>query len=380
MTYRISGAGAGLPIPQNLYPTQLYNTQTDIGSNRLMLEPGEALAVPPGDNMVQVGSFSVLQFIDPYTNCWTMVDTPRGQPFHLYSSGAGSLRLANLLGCPIAAIVAGGGTSFTQATATITANVGGSTWQPIVGGSLGVKSITAPGSGFQVQPLVLIPGPTAYEANNIGGVPATAYATLTGGTVSGVTMGAVGAGYAGATITGLIVPSQYDPNLGSIVPGTVTFTLTNAGAITAALCTDQGAPLATLSALTLTAAGGAGSGATLTPLVLQTVASTSIVAAGGGWTASGGAAKILSVGGGPVSVSAIGNASVELTGFKPRDVNITGTGNTTGGFTATTIIDSGLFVSTPTAAIAPGGTLPTTLASITFVMGTANDTVLCQPL
>ena len=115
-------------------------------------------------------------------------------------------------------------------------------------------------------------------------------------------------------------------------------------------------------------------------MVLQTVASTSIVAAGGGWTASGGAAKILSVGGGPVSVSAIGNAGVELTGFKPRDVNITGTGNSTGGFTATTIIDSGLFVSTPTAAIAPGGTLPTTLASITFVMGTANDTVLCQPL
>ena len=43
MTYRISGAGAGLPIPQNLYPTQLYNTQTDIGSNRQNLAIVEAV-------------------------------------------------------------------------------------------------------------------------------------------------------------------------------------------------------------------------------------------------------------------------------------------------------------------------------------------------
>jgi hypothetical protein len=290
------------------------------------------------------------------------------------------LRLANLLGCPIAAIIAGGGTSFTQATATITASTGGSTWNPIVGGSLGVKSITVPGSAFTVQPLVLLPDPPSFSANGVGGVPALAYATLTGGTVSGVTLSQVGAGYTQATITGLIVPSPFDPNIGTIVPGTVTFTLVNSGVITGAVCTDNGAPLATLTNLTLTAAGGAGSGATLTPLVLQTIASASIVAGGAAWGTATAPARIFTVGGVPVSVSAIGNNTVELTGFKPRDGYIIGTTNAGGTITATTITDSGLFVAPATAAFASGGTIPTTAASVAFTMGTANDTVTVQPL
>ena len=380
MTNRISGNGVGLPLSQFLYPSQLFNTPPDLGSNRVLLSPGEALDLPPGDLLLQVGAYSLLQYLDPYTNGWMLSDTVRGQPFHLYSNGDSTRRIANLTGCPIAAIVAGGGSSFTQATATITANVGGSTWNAIVGGSLSVTSVTVAGSGFLVQPLVLLPAPPSYSANGVGGVPALAEATLANGTVASVSLTQVGAGYNQTVITGVIVPSPYDPNIGSIVPGTVTFGLTNTGKITAAICTDNGAPLSTLTALTLTAAGGAGSGATITPQVLQTVASTSIVAGGGGWGTATAPAKVLSVGGGPASVSAIGNQTVELTAFRPRDVNITGGTSSTGGVTATTILDSGLFVTTPTAALVPGGTLPSTLASITFLMGTKSDIVVVQQL
>jgi len=70
-----------------------------------------------------------------------------------------------------------------------------------------------------------------------------------------------------------------------------------------------------------------------------------------------------------------------MTGFRPRDVNIVGVCNSGGTITTvSTVLDSGLFVFQPTGAIVPGGTLPATLASITFVMGTANDICVVQPL
>ena len=351
MTNRISGPGLGLPLPSFLYPSQLFNTPPDIGSNRVVLSPGAALPLPAGDLLVSVGNFGLLQFLDPLTNGWSSFETQHGQPLEVYSPGDSTRRIANLLGCPISAIIVDGGTGFTQATAAITASVGGSTWNAIVGGSLGVKSITA-----------------------------LAYAALTNGTVSGVTLNQVGAGYQQATITGLIVPSPFDPAVGSITPGTVTFTLTNSGVITGAVCTDNGAPLATLTALTLTAAGGGGSGASLTPIVLQTIAAATIAAGGAAWGTATAPARIFSNGGVPVSVSAIGNTTVELTGFKPRDAYIVGTTNAGGTITGTTIVESGLFTAVPTAAFASGGTIPTTAASVTFSMGTAEAVVTVQPL
>jgi hypothetical protein len=379
MAQRIGGIGMGLSLPTFLYPSQLYNTTPDIGENRLDLSAGAAWAIEPGDWLLDTGSFAMFQYRDPYTNGWSTFNTNRNGPFHIFSDGTQSLRLANLLGCPIAAVIQNAGSSFTQATATITASTGGSTWNAIVGGALSVVSITAAGSAFAVNPLVLLPGPPTYSANSIGGIPALAtVATLTSQTVATVSLAQPGAGYTAATITGLIVPSLFDPNIGTIVPGTVTFGLTDSGKITGAVCTNNGAPLATLTALTLTAAGGAGSGATLTPLVLQTVASASIVAAGVGWGSATSPPKILSVGGQPTVTSAIGNTTVELTGFKPRDVNIIG--GATSSLTSLVIIDSGLFVGLPTAAVVSGGTLPTTLASVTFTMGTVSDTCLVQPL
>jgi hypothetical protein len=381
MALRISGPGVGLPLPTNLYPTDLNDAPLDIGTAFVGLPPGDVIVLPAGEWIVETGSVSVLQFLDPITGTWRDSNATKGQAQTVNSDGF-TRRVANLTGCPIGAVVAGGGTLYAQATASIAANLGGSLWQAVVGGSLTVSTIINPGSGFTIRPNVIIPDPPSVSANGIGGVPAVATCTLANATVTAVALSNVGAGYIAATVAALIVPSPFDPNLGSITNGTVNFVLTNSGLITAALCTNNGAPLATLSALTLTASGGAGSGATITPVILQTVASAGVVAGGAVWGDVAHPALITSVGGLPVSVSApvIGNPAVEFTGYRPRQFVISGTCNAGGTITAVSIQDPGLFVGTPTVAIVAGnGLIATTLASVTVVMGSLTDTVQIQP-
>ena len=369
----ISGPGVGLPYPQNLYPTDLFNAPVDSPTNYVMLEGGQNIVVPAGEWWVDTGSLGVLEYLDPVTGVWRGFEAVRGQPQVVHSDGF-TRRIANQTGCPIAAVIPNGGSGFAQSTATITANVGGSTWQAIVGGSLSVSTISATGSGFTIPPIVFIPAPPNP------GVQATAHAAITNGTVSSVTLDDVGAGYTAATVSAVILPSPADLGTG-IVTGQVNFTLLNSGKITAALCTNNGAPLSTITALTLTAAGGAGSGATITPVVMQTIIGATVVAGGAGWGTTTAPAKILSVGGYPASVSAIGNAAIELTGYRPRSFDGLGNCNAGGTIASVYTVDSGLFVNSVTSAVAPGGgDLPTTLASIVFTMGTANTRVLIQPL
>ena len=296
-------------------------------------------------------------------------------------SNGQNLRIANLTGCPIAAVVVAGGSGFTQATATVSANVGGSTWQAIVGGQLSIVSVTAPGANYTMPPLVLIPGPPAKASNGVGGVPATALATLTGTTVSGVTLTNLGAGYTVAP-TAVLVPNPADPNIGTITNATVSISLVAAtsGAITAALCTNNGAALATLSALTLTAAGGAGTGATITPQVLRTITATSIVAGGAGFGTATAFAQIMSTGGFSTPVPASLEPIADLTTLRIRPASGVAITNAGGTITGVTLNDPGLFLSNPTGVVIPGGTLATTLASITFTTGAGTDIITFQPL
>jgi len=380
MTLRIGGPGQSLPAPANLYPSYLQGTPYDAPMNYVGLAAGDAIYFPglSNDIWVNPGAYSMVQFLDPVTGVWRDIPAQRGQAYHVPVSGSQNFRVANLTGCPVAAIIAGGGSGFAQATATITSNVGGSTWQAIVGGCLTVSTISAAGANYNIAPLVMIPVPPSP------GVQATAHAILASGTVSSIVLDNVGAGYGSAPVATL-EPSPFDPNAGTITQATVVFAIDPAkqGKIAAALCTYNGAPLATLSALTLTAAGGAGTGATITPLVLQSCTLASVVAGGAGWGNATAFAKIFSSGGGGnVSVSAIGNPAIEATGFRPRDAVITGTTNAGGTITAATILDGGLFLSAATVggAILSGGTLPTTLASVALTMGAQTDTILIQPM
>lgn len=388
MTLNISGFGSTCPPPGYLYPSQLSNSPNDVSSNYVAISAGDALYIPAQSNdyLVDLGQICTLEFLDAVTGSWRVQQNMayRSGPFLMKSNGVDK-RISNRTGCPVAAIVANGGSGFAQASATITATVGGSTWQPVIGGSLTVTTVSNAGANYTVPPIVLIPAPTPAGTNgSVGGVPAVAYATLSSGTVSAVSMDNFGAGYQSAP-TVLLVPSPFDPNFGTITQATVTMGInaSTTGAITAAICTNFGAPLATISALTLTASGGNGTGATITPQILQTITSSSVVAGGAGWGTATAYAGVLPVGGGSTSVAAtnLSNPAIDFSGFRP--LSPTGSGVTNAGGTISSVTfpgASGLFISTPTAAIASGGTLPTTLASITFTMGSSRGVIMLQNL
>ena len=362
----ISGPGVGLQLPQNLYPSELFNAPYDFSTNYQTLAGGDALVIPNGAHWVDPGSVGVIQYNDPVTGIWRGLASARGQPQMIISDGF-SWRIANLTGCPVAAIVVVGGSAYVAGGVSVTPSAGNSTWQALVGGQCSVVTVGAAGSGYGVAPLVLIPAPPSP------GVAATAYASISAGTVSGVTLNNVGAGYTTAPVAA-IVPSPFDPNFNSATGATVTLGLVSAGSISAVLCTNPGAPLSNLTTLTLTAAGAVGSGASISAVVMQTVTAAT-TGPSGGFTA----AEIVTIGGVPAGVPQWTNPEVEPTTYRPRPANI-GLTISSGTISATTIFDGGLFLGTPTAAVIGSGSTLSTSALVTLTMGTAATNVLFQPL
>ncbi len=394
MVQRISGPGVGLPLPQNLYPSELSGASLDTAGNRVTLAPGDAIPVPPGEWLVGLGMYLVLQYLDPITNTW--VTTASGGwegPIQYVFSDGYNIRVANVLGCPIGAVVTAPGSGYVQASTTISAVSavgGGSTWLPIVGGQLAVvngtiSTLTA-GAGYGVAPIALLPAPppAAANSNGVGGIQASGYFTIASGTVSGFTFTNPGAGYpAGFTI--VAQPSPYDPNLATgITLATVAFSLTNTGALTGALCTNYGAPLAngSLGSITLTV-GGVGSQATLSPIVAQTIFSYSVSGSGVGYGA--GSALVTTVGGAPPQGTFTNSTDYLYLGGKPRPADIgllfTGTGATsTLAVQAGAIYDGGFFYSAPTTIFATAAPpLAGTVGTFVLTMGSRPDVAVLQP-
>ena len=261
---RLSGPGLGLPFPQALYPTSLIGPAPTPATNEITMAAGQALPIPGGDWAINLGKYTTLQYLDPVSGVW-MGETAEPGVNYVHSDGQ-NIRIANLTGCPIGAVITNAGTNYVQASTTVSASAGGSLWTAIVGGALNTSlSITSAGSGYTIAPIVLIPAPTNVALTNPG-VQATAYASISSGTVSGITVTNQGAGYLTApSIT--LLPSPYDPNYGSIVNATATATLTGSGTVTAVLCTNNGAPQASAPTLTI---AGVGSSATATATMCWT--------------------------------------------------------------------------------------------------------------
>lgn len=378
----LSGPGLGLQPNQALYPPQLgpFAPSDTSGVNRIALQAGDTFNIPAGDWYVNPGMYSVLQFNDPNIGLWVMGTAPgwSGSVVFIKSDGF-NYRIANLLGCPVSASITASGASQTQASATITPSAGNSTWLPVIGGAVSLVSITGAGAGHGIAPIALLPPPPPPQTNGngAGGVPASGYCVLTGGSVSGFTLTNVGAGYASAfTIT--TVPVQSDPNLNTgITNATITFSVYGAGSLTAALCTNPGAPLASPSTFSLTV-GGAGTVGTLAPNILQTVTAASVTTAGTGFGT--GTAGLTTVGG-AASAGSITNPDFLHLAFRPRPAQITlaitGTGTlaTQNG----TILDGGLFLTVPTAVLQlPANGIVTTAGTIALTMGNVPDVVVVQ--
>ncbi len=364
------GAGLGLKPPQYAYPTELNQAPPDVASAYFGLAAGDAIPIPSGQQFVQPGPYSFLQYQDPINGAWRGFNTARAADGGMVWSDGTNYRLANLTGCPVAAVVTVGGSGYVQSSTTCTSNTGGSTWQPIVGGMLSLTTISVAGSGYGIAPLLFIAEPP------FPGVQATGHTVITGGSLTSIVLDNVGAGYP-TPPTAVIIPSPYDPNLPTLpVQAVASFAIVGAGSVAAIICTNNGAPTgATAPTLTIS---GAGTSATATAVQCLTITGGSVAAGGAGFTQGGGA---ITVGGLTAAVPQYTNPAIQLTGAIPRQSQF--------GFFATggslisisTIYDGGLFFGTPTVLALPaGGSAQTTTASVTVTLGSNNDTARIVPM
>ena len=387
MVQKIAGPGVGLPLPQNLFPTELAGAAQDISSNRITLAGGNSFVVPAGEWLISLGMYCFLQMLDPLTGEWFMIASGGWEngPLFVVSDGY-NIRVANMTGCPIGGVVtSAGGTAYVQSSTTISVvGGGGSTWVPIVGGQVSLSSITAAGAGYGVAPLVMIPPPPPANTNpnGVGGIPATAFANIASGTVSGITFTNPGAGYP-TNLTLTLQPSPFDPNLVTgITLGTIVLVTYGGGSVTGALCTNSGAPITNPANITLTVAG-AGTNATVVPIMCQTVITGSVTGGGTGWGTTN---ALLSTVAGypPTSTFARAPESLFLRGkVRPAAIQLAVTGTGTVAVQAGIIYDGGLFYGTPTPIVMAGqqsGAAGSQAGpTIALTMGSAPDIVVLQP-
>lgn len=367
MKNNIAAPGQGLPAPANIYPFPLANGSSfGQGQNEFSLAAGQAVAVPAGSWLISPGLYSLIQYLDPETGIWRGFSSARAKIQFVQSDGF-NYRVANLTGCPVAAVVTNPGTGYAQATTTCVPTTGSSTWQPIVGGALASISVLTVGASYGMAPIVFIPAPPLGL-----GVQATAVATISSGTVSGITLINQGAGY--LTIPSItILPNPADPNINSITAATgLTAISASAGKVTAVLCTNPGVAISSAPTLTI---AGAGSSAAATAVWMSTITAGSVTVAGSGYATG---SYVTTVGGVTAATPTWTNPSVELNTYVPRQALIGLAGNGTTLTSVGTIYDGGLYTGTATVLVLTGGII-TTVATVTVTQGGATDTIMMQP-
>lgn len=382
MTQRIAGPGSGPLPPANLYPSSILpqgqvNPQN---TNLITLAAGDSVIIPAGEWYITMGLVSVYQTKDAVTGTWQgLQPCMPGERFYCRSDGVHH-RVANLTGCPVAAVVTNGGTNYVQSSTSVTVTGGNSTWTAIVGGQLNTSSVsvTVAGSGYGQAPLAFIPAPKLVATDGIGGVQASAYAAISSTSVSALTVANQGAGYTGTSITVSVLPNPYDPNFlnGSITTqATALIGVTGAGKVTAVVCTNPGVAVAGVPTLTI---AGAGASASATALWMNTVTAASVSVAGTGY---GGGALITTTGGKETVTEAFTNPAIELTAnsWVPRPFRA---GVALNGVTISTVSidDPGLFLSTSITVLVLGQANPTTIGTIALTQGSMADTIFIQPV
>ena len=407
----LNGPGNGLQLPQNLYPSELSSAPYDYPTNYVTLAAGDAIPIPRGDWLISLGSYCVLQFNDPVlpAGAWSIVATAAWESEVYVQSDGFNFRIANLTGCPVGGLVNNyGAGGYVQASTSIAVvGGGGSLWQPIVGGQLVMTTSTIvtanSGAGYGVAPIAMIPAPPgpSNNANGVGGIQASGYCTISSGTVSGFSFTNPGAGYpSGTTYTIQALPNPTDPNIVTgITLATIVFSVTGSGSLTGVLCTNPGAPLSTPNNMTLTVSG-AGTQATVSPIMCQTVVTVSVI--GGSTIVGATGAGVTSFGGYPQAAGpatpitgTITNAPVYLvagsvsTGAlnyglwarpRPLQAQITAAAGVIAAQTGI-IYDGGLFFGVPVGAIASNAFAALTgSGTVSLTMGSRPDIVALQPL
>lgn len=368
---RQGGSGIGLP---NRYPVAVPNNSliqsVNVGAGPVTLAAGEAQLIPPGQFHVVPGPYSFIQVKDPISGNWRgLAQAPNvGRTIH---SDGFNTRLVNLSGCAAGVFMTNVGSGYTSAP-TVAASAGSSAYTAVVGGAVNTTvTVSAGGSGYTKPPRVVISAPP------VGGVQATAHATVSAGAVASVVVINQGAGYTVApTVT--FIP---DPRDATATGATATTTLTGSGTITAVVCTDHGTPLTAVPTLSFT--GGGGASAAATAVMCFTATGFTV---GGGGTVYGNAQPFLVMAAGGIvggTAAAVVNPQLDRSVLLPRPGIITGTSTAGGLVTATgaVVADGGLFQAVPAGIVIPGGNaVPTAMATVTITVGGVADTSFLYPV
>jgi hypothetical protein len=380
--------GSGLPLNLNGGIGSLFNpllpssTPTQAQpTNLLTLPAASSFIIPAGEYLCVPGAYTSLQFLDPVTQIWRTNGADNSVvPFHLDSDGT-NVRLANLSGTPVGAIItnAGAASTYTNGVGTtatgctITPSAGSSTWVPVVGGAINsTVTITASGSGYLFPPILIFGAPPA------GGIQATGICTISSGVINAVTVTNQGAGYTTAPLITLVNDPRDTAGTGGVL--TVNATLVGSGQLLAMYPSNFGTALTSVPTFTFSPAS-----TTAATAVMQFVATAFAIAATSG-VAYGNAQPFLVMA--PPTLVAGTRASntagpIADTGLSfPRAAYITGT-STAGGAIAVSgsvVQDAGLFQAVPNGFVIAGGSgLPTTTAIVTISVGGITDTSWLQP-
>lgn len=370
--------GSGMALP---YKFPIFNRNksggagdSQGGAGPISLASGQSVLVPRGQHMIQLGRYSKLQMYDPILQAWRLVDTSAMNTQFVSSDGF-NYRIVNISGCAVGALITNAGSGYTSAP-TVTPSAGSSTWRAIVGGSINTTvTITTAGTGYTYAPLLKISAPP------LGGVQATAVATISGGAISAVTVINQGAGYTTAPTIEVIPDPRDTTGAGAVL--TINATLANSGAISALICTDIGTVLTAVP--TLAFSGGGGSSAAATAIMAFALTGVTSGANGAGY---GNAQPILltTSGGVVAGTSAVTNPTLDKGIFMPRMGIVTATSSAGGTFTSTeasaaVLVDPGLFQAVPNVHAIAGGTgLATTVTQATATVGGASSTSFIYPI
>lgn len=351
-------------------------------NNQVTLAAGQSQVIPAGQYMVSPGPYTLLQHLDPIMGIWLTLDiTAQAASYFITSDGA-NVRLANLTGCAIGALITNAGSAYTSAPA-VAASAGGSTWKPIIGGAVNTTvTITTAGAGYNFAPQLIVQAPPP------GGIPATMTCTISGGAINAVTVINQGAGYTSApTIT--VVPDFREATAttpGPTTPAVLTAALTGTGTMTGLLCTNQGTALTSVPTLTFTGGGGSNAAATVIMCFTATGGTTAGITVSNGGAVYGNAQPFAIKGfGGITAGSAAYTNPMTQTGLlQVRQADWFGTSTAGGAVTATGLVatDTGLYQAVPNGAVLPSGTgaLPTTTAIVAVSVGGVTDTSILQPI
>lgn len=348
------------------------------------LVSGQVFTIPAGQYSVLPGKYTFLQWYDPVTTTWRVVQCPTLSGGMLVSSDGSNWRLANLTGTMVGASLTTAGSGLTNgiypagagsgsaSSPTVTMSSGSGSITPtcnlIVGGAINSTiAITNAGSSYTRAPILRISNPPA------GGVPATAYCTISAGAINAVTVTNVGAGYAAApTVT---VTNGTGDTTGSGGVLTVNATLAGGGGYTAITMANNGAGMSAVPTFTFAPTTGTPAATAIMCFTITTgVAQTNMDHASTG--------NIGIVASSKATAQSINtNPAITTDVFTPR-LAYTALTTTAGG--GITFLDGGLHQIVPIGiayALVPDGTTPSaTTKVVQTVGGVADDLSYLLPM